>query len=267
MKQVIINADDFGYSAGVNAGIIKSFKEGVLSSATLMANMPGREEAIQLAKEHPTLGVGGHLVLTCGESLKNRKTITDSTGNFLNLNQYKNYRSQMDSEEIFDEWSEQIDYLLGKGLVLTHLDSHHHVHTFKENLAITKRISEKYHLAFRNAFNLEKNLTLNYQKQITGFYDLMNYPNIRNIGIPYEQNKENCLNEIQTVLNQLENEEVTELMVHPAFVDETLYNNSSFNLARMKEVEVLCDAELKTLLEQNGVEIINYQDVVAPTLK
>lgn len=66
MKKVIINADDFGYSAAVNAGIIKAYQDGVLTSTTLMANMSGRDGAIQLAKENQGLGVGGHLVLTCG---------------------------------------------------------------------------------------------------------------------------------------------------------------------------------------------------------
>ena len=51
MKKVIINADDFGYSSAVNLGIIKAYKEGILTSTTLMANMPGCDEAITLAKE------------------------------------------------------------------------------------------------------------------------------------------------------------------------------------------------------------------------
>ena len=69
MKKVIINADDFGYSSAVNLGIITSHKKGILTSTTLMANMSGCDEAIMLAKENPNLGVGCHLVLTCGKPL------------------------------------------------------------------------------------------------------------------------------------------------------------------------------------------------------
>ena len=51
MKKLIINADDFGYSSGVNAGIMKAYQEGVLTSTTLMGNMPGAKEAVRLQKK------------------------------------------------------------------------------------------------------------------------------------------------------------------------------------------------------------------------
>ena len=105
MKKVIINADDFGYSTAVNLGIINSFKKGVLTSATLMANMPGCDEAIELAKENPSFGVGGHLVLTCGAPLYERTTLVKEDGNFFGLKEYKTNRSNMDEQEIFEEWS------------------------------------------------------------------------------------------------------------------------------------------------------------------
>ena len=129
MKKVIINADDFGYSSAVNLGIIKAYKEGILTSTTLMANMPGCDEAINLAKENPDLGVGGHLVLTCGKPLTKGESFVDGKGDFYSLTEYKKHRNEMSDEEIFQEWSYQIDYLMDHGLKLTHLDSHHHVHT------------------------------------------------------------------------------------------------------------------------------------------
>ncbi len=61
MRRAIINADDFGLCRGVNEGIIKAHREGVLTSATLMANMPGFDHAVGLAKDNPGLGVGIHL--------------------------------------------------------------------------------------------------------------------------------------------------------------------------------------------------------------
>lgn len=261
MKKVIINADDFGYSSAVNAGIIKAFRDGVLTSTTLMANMPGCDEAIQLAKEHPKLGVGGHLVLTCGPSLTHAKSIASANGNFYNLETYKKQRHLMSDDEIFQEWCCQIDYLLEKGLQLTHLDSHHHIHTFPENLSIIKRIATKYQLAFRNVFELEQVVQLPYQKGIKGFLDLMNYPAIRNMLRSFESDKAACFREIQAVLEQIEEEEVTELMVHPAFVDEVLYFNSSFNIARIKEVTILCDSRMKELLSEHGIELVHYGNI------
>lgn len=261
MKKVIINADDFGYSSAVNAGIIKAFQKGILTSTTLMANMPGREEAIQLAKENPKLGVGGHLVLTCGSPVTNAPSLVSEGGKFNTLDQYKQRRSSMNEEEIFNEWCSQIDYLLAHGLKLTHLDSHHHVHTFPENRQVTEKIAEKYQLTFRNAFGLEEQSNLPYQKGIKGFLDLMNYPAIRDITQPFQATKSECLAEIKNVLAKIKEDEVTELMVHPAFVDEALYFNSSFNLARMKEVAILCDATIRELFLNEAIQFIHYGNV------
>lgn len=58
MGKLIINADDFGYGKGVNMGIIEAYQNGVLTSTTLMAGMPGFDQAVKLAKDNPGLGVG-----------------------------------------------------------------------------------------------------------------------------------------------------------------------------------------------------------------
>ncbi|HOI45659.1 MAG TPA: ChbG/HpnK family deacetylase, partial [Candidatus Aminicenantes bacterium] len=67
MKRVIVNADDFGLCQGVNRGIVLAHQKGILTSATLMANMPGFDEAVEMARDHPRLGVGVHLNLLRGE--------------------------------------------------------------------------------------------------------------------------------------------------------------------------------------------------------
>jgi chitin disaccharide deacetylase len=58
MKRLIVNADDFGFTRGVSLGIIRAFKEGILTSTTMMANGDAFEHAVVLAKEHPNLAVG-----------------------------------------------------------------------------------------------------------------------------------------------------------------------------------------------------------------
>lgn len=258
MKQVIINADDFGYSIAVNSGVIKAYKDGMVSSTTLMANMPGCLEAIKLARQNPDLGVGCHLNITTGKPLTAAKTLVDKNGEFYHLPGYEAHRETMDPEEIYQEWCAQVDYLLKQGVKLTHLDSHHHVHSFAENLEITQRISTKYQLPVRNCYDIEKQIKLSFQRGIAGFDDLMNYPHIRSLKKSYHADQEQCLQEIQVVLDRLKEGQVTELMVHPAFVDETLYFNSSFNLPRIKEVSILCDSTFKTKLQDNGIEVIPY---------
>ena len=61
--RLIVNADDFGLSPSVNAAVIRAHREGILTSASLMVNEPGFDEAVKLAQENPRLGVGLHLTL------------------------------------------------------------------------------------------------------------------------------------------------------------------------------------------------------------
>lgn len=71
MGKVIFDSDDFGYSHGVNYGIMDAYQRGILTSTTLMANMPGFEHAVKLRKEMPRLGVGVHLTLTKINCIRN----------------------------------------------------------------------------------------------------------------------------------------------------------------------------------------------------
>ena len=77
----------------------------------------------------------------------------------------------------------------------------------------------------------------------------MNHSAIRDLTISFEENRIKCFEEIQAVLDQVKDNEITELMVHPAYVDEGLYFNSSFNVQRIKEVSILCDSQMKQLFE------------------
>ena len=69
MKKLIMNADDFGLSEAVNYGILKGFQDGILTSTTIMANMPGFDHAVEMAKQHPEMHIGVHLNLTCYKPL------------------------------------------------------------------------------------------------------------------------------------------------------------------------------------------------------
>ncbi|MGM0119039.1 chitin disaccharide deacetylase [Enterococcus sp. AZ146] len=89
MGKVIFNSDDFGYSHGVNYGIMDAYQRGILTSTTLMANMPGFEHAVKLRKEMPRLGVGVHLTLTCGKPLLKTVDTLIESGEFRSLSYYQ----------------------------------------------------------------------------------------------------------------------------------------------------------------------------------
>jgi predicted glycoside hydrolase/deacetylase ChbG (UPF0249 family) len=135
--RLILNADDFGLTAGVNRAIIELHRAGRLTSATLMARAAATEEAIELARATPTLGVGCHVVLVDGEpqlAARELSTLADPrTGRFhptLGAFLARLLTGQIRSGEIEAEAAAQIALLQSKGLRLTHIDTHKHTHMF-----------------------------------------------------------------------------------------------------------------------------------------
>ncbi len=134
MKYLIVNADDFGLTSGVNRAIIEAHTHGILTSATLMANMPAFEQAVQLAKEHPSLGVGLHFNITQGFPVAAASTVgslLNEHGAFCGTSTALFRRwlaGKLQVREIEIELRAQIEKVLQTGLKLTHVDSHKHAH-------------------------------------------------------------------------------------------------------------------------------------------
>jgi predicted glycoside hydrolase/deacetylase ChbG (UPF0249 family) len=144
VPRLIVNADDFGLTSGVNRAIIELHQAGVLTSTTLMANAAASDESIELALANPTLGVGCHIVLVDGTpvlsprqdvpNLANPVTgeFRSSLAEFLGWRYLKkNSPFQLSAAvEIEAEASAQIRLLQSRGLHLTHVDTHKHTHMF-----------------------------------------------------------------------------------------------------------------------------------------
>lgn len=137
MGRLILNADDFGLTSGVNRAIVELHRAGRLTSATLMARAAATEEAIELAHSTPTLGVGVHVVLVDGEPVLAAgkiSTLADPrTGCFqprLGAFLQRLLAGRIHSSEIEAEAAAQIALLQSKGVELTHIDTHKHTHMF-----------------------------------------------------------------------------------------------------------------------------------------
>ncbi len=133
-RRLIVNGDDFGFSSGVNQAIIEAHEQGILTSTSLMVTGDAFEEAVTLAKAHPTLAVGLHLVLACGRSvlLPNQiPHLVDAHGNFSNQPEkagiYYHFSSAA-RREILLEIRAQLEKFRQTGLPLSHVDGHVHVH-------------------------------------------------------------------------------------------------------------------------------------------
>lgn len=134
MSTLIVNADDFGLTAGVNRAIGELHASQILTSTTLMARAKATEAAIAQAQATPALGVGCHVVLVDGEPLLERKKISSlvgSDGYFQpKLGRFLLRLWGMNPAEIEEETHAQISSLAARGLRLTHIDTHKHTHMF-----------------------------------------------------------------------------------------------------------------------------------------
>jgi predicted glycoside hydrolase/deacetylase ChbG (UPF0249 family) len=133
--RLIINADDFGLTPGINRAIIELHQIGAVTSATLMANGPAFSHAVRLALDHPTLGVGCHLVFTDGIPVSHPESIPSLLGadgktfrpSVVDFAQAA-LRGTLSPHEIAREAQAQIQKLQRAGIDVTHVDTHKHTH-------------------------------------------------------------------------------------------------------------------------------------------
>jgi len=121
-RRLVVNADDFGFTRGVNEGIVEAHRNGILTACTLMANGAAFDHAAALALETPSLDVGGHLVLVGGESvLEPGRALPASVPRLL----AEIARGRL---RLYDELAAQVEKIRAAGLAPTHLDTHKHTH-------------------------------------------------------------------------------------------------------------------------------------------
>ena len=147
MKQLIVNADDFGLTAGVNRGILQAFQDGIVTSASLLVTGSAFEEAVNLARENPELDIGLHLTLVEEQAVLGREglpTLVDETGRFPRTSSEFFRRAvlgRINWTEVEREIAAQIARFHKTGLQLSHLDSHQHLHMFPPVFQIVRRLA------------------------------------------------------------------------------------------------------------------------------
>jgi predicted glycoside hydrolase/deacetylase ChbG (UPF0249 family) len=221
---LIVNGDDFGASRGVNRGILESYREGILTSASLMVDMPASEEAGRLARRTPHLSVGLHVAVT-HESGAPRFDWGDSD----------RCRAEMSRQ------LEKFEKLTGE--LPTHLDAHHNVH---RDPRLFPHFLE---LAGRHGLPLREHSPIRYFSEFYGQWDGESHP---------EQIS------VESLLRMIEAEFTTgcsELSCHPGYVDADF--SSAYSDERELERRTLCHPSVGARLDALGVFLIGYSDLEA----
>jgi chitin disaccharide deacetylase len=287
MKELILNADDFGYTQGVNQGIIRSHRDGILTSATLMANGPAFDDAVERAKSSPTLGIGCHLVLTGGFSVAPRQEIPSladrdgrlprSLGNFVARVSIGSIRTN----DIEMELRAQIEKIRRAGIEPTHVDTHKHTHVHPRVMGAVGRVAREFgitrvrnpveHLrdSWRTARSenapLIGNMAASASVRAVGAwfnslsrkYGLHSPDNFLGLAVTGRMSAAALCRLIDTLP-----EGRTEIMSHPGIYDADLVKSGSrLQLQRQTELDALLAAESRRAVESNGVRLISYREL------
>ncbi len=277
-RLLAVNADDFGFTRDVNAGIVEAHTKGILTSTTLMANGAAFDDAVRLAGEVSSLDIGVHLVLVGGESVVDpQRSFPKTVSQLMKAVVLREIR-------VYDELRAQMVKILDAGVRPTHLDTHKHTHLFPPVLEAVVRLSEEFGVRWvRRPFDLP----------ITGSPSAVPLPKraiSRMFGSVRGQfhkklAKHGCRTtdwfagfqitgrfHAEDVVHLLENlpEGSTEFMVHPGFcTDELRAARTRLKESREAELRALVDPRVTAAVERLGIRLCAYGDVLggdpAPT--
>lgn len=285
MRRLIVNADDFGLTSGVNRAIAEGNRAGMVTSATLMANARATDEAIDLARARPSLHTGCHVVLIDGVPLAaNVPSLTNGSPRFRSsLKQFAlaAVRKQIAAEEIQREVEAQIRKIQLRGKTLTHVDSHKHTHMFPHILRPVLRAAKACGIrAVRNPFEplrcwpagmvlgtpglwLRSAGVMAFQMFSGAFRHALKEEGMVStdgtVGIAVtgllDQRK------LLRILEALP-EGTWELVCHPGYFDADL-QSAGTRLTQSREIELsaLMSAETKKALAHHQIELISYADL------
>ena len=263
-RQLVVNADDFGFTLDVNSGIVEAHRRGILTATTLMANGDAFDDAVRLARETPSLDVGCHLVLIGGRSLVTGKPLPATVAQLL----HALVRREI---PLYDELAAQTRRIIDAGIRPTHLDTHKHTHLAPPVLEAVARIAEDFAIPWvRRPFDFPMGalgaprltrwasgalglLRGRFQRVLAahGCRTVDHFAGFRITGrVGREQ-----LAALAAALP----EGSTELMCHPGHCGDALRRaRTRLKDSRERELEALIAPETRQALERHSIELVNY---------
>ena len=287
MKSLILNADDFGMTRGVNQGIIRAHREGILTSTTLMANGPAFDDAVDKIAANPKLGVGCHLVLVGGKCVARREEVSslaDAQGNLpesLPMFVAKLSSGMIPSREIEREIHAQIEKIRDAGIAPTHLDTHKHTHAHPrvmealgkvaKELGITRvrKPVENLHDSWQTMQADEKGISMQIVAAgavravaprffaIARKYGLTFPDHFLGLAVTGQVSAAALRRMVDTL-----DEGSTEIMLHPGICDaELVQSGTRLREHRETELAALLDAGVRSALHERGIRLISYREL------
>jgi chitin disaccharide deacetylase len=266
-KQLVVNADDFGFTRDVNQGIIEAHQHGILTAATIMANADAFEDAVRLARENPRLDLGAHLVLVSGRSLSSANaSLPAGIPQLLAAIAARRIR-------ISDELSAQVRRILDAGLPLSHLDTHKHTHLAPPVLDAVARLAEEFKITWvRRPFDLPLTAAragaTRFTRAASGGFRLLRARFHRVLSRHHCRTTDHFAGfqitgrfrtaELAALIRALP-EGSTEFMCHPGLcTDELRSARTRLKESRQQELAALVAPATRRALDESEVELVNF---------
>jgi chitin disaccharide deacetylase len=288
LRRLIINADDFGFTPGVNRAIVEAHRLGIVTSTTLMATCPAFGEATQMAKASPALSVGCHIVLIDGEPVLDPSGLPTITHSRRFRDGLKTFAARaltrrMNAGEIESEIRAQIQKIQSAGIAVSHIDTHKHTHIFPQILRPLLRAARVCGVrALRNPFGprfpLRSSQLLSQPNLWTRFAELRILSRFAGqfrravdregfvtpdgtLGIEVTGMLDERL--FQAIAQSIP-DGTWEFVCHPGYNDADLAAaKTRLRESRELELKVLTMPAAREALAQEGVQIISYRDLIA----
>jgi chitin disaccharide deacetylase len=287
LRNLIVNADDLGWTEGVNRGIAEAHRNGIVTSTSLLANGAAFVLGVEMARVSAGLAVGVHLNLSDGAPSAPRELVTSllsDQGMFAGGPEsllLRMARRALVTEEVEIEWDAQIQKVRDAGIEPTHLDGHKHVHMLPGLFEIALRLAKRHGIGAVRVSHEESTLrtalsageaqnagvVMKQGVQARGLKLLARDARemAKRAGIAtadyfcgIAQTGELTHEGVARLLKSLP-EGTTELMCHPGYVDSELEKSATrLQDSRRVEVEILTDTAIRNLVASQGIRLIDY---------
>jgi len=287
VKNLIVNADDLGWTDGVNRGILEAFHHGIVTSTSLLANGAAFAGGVQAARSAPGLGVGVHLNLSDGPPVADRETVTsllNEDGKFAGGPEsllLRRARRGLRLAEVESEWDAQIQKVCDAGIAPTHLDGHKHVHMLPGLFEIALKLAKRHDIgairvsleasSLRAALSSGKKqhaavllkqgvqarglkLLARDAREQAGRAGISTADYFCGIAQTGELTREGVAQFVKSLPDG-----TTELMCHPGYADVALQKTQTrLQDSRQTELQILTDTGIRNLVASLGIRLIDY---------
>ena len=272
--RVIINADDFGWSLGVNEGILQAHRAGVVTSASLAANMPAAEDAVRKLGSAPGLGIGLHLNAAQGPALSSAGAVLAGPGRVMDRSAIGVVLACAARPRLLDaveaEFDAQIRWALDRGIRPTHLDTHRHAHAYTPIFRRVARLAKRYGIRFVRRYGerlpgdgwphaAPRQRWVSRVLNALGARNAERWPELHGTQAAWGVAHTGMIDAHWLILAaQRVAAGATEIMTHPGLSHDLRDGDTRLVESRRTELDALCDPAVKRAFCRPDLELVHY---------